>query len=232
MKLKLVKKIIEAKNTYSFFFEPDTTFDWQAGQYLVLKINGQERQLTIASSPTEKIIQITVRIRKESEFKQSLNNLKIGDAAEANGPFGTFTFLNHKHSLQDRKSKILNHVFLAGGIGITPFRSFIKYNLDNNLRLPMFLIYSNSNPDFIFKKELDIWQKENDFLKFEYVDTSVVSRIDKLKISKFIGNWKLEIGNYAFSAIGPKNFVNSMEDILEELKVPQNNVKTEKFIGY
>lgn len=237
MKLKLVNKILEAKDSYSFYFKPDIVFDWQPGQYLVLKIGNDERQLTISSSPTEKIIQITTRLRKGSEFKQALNKLNIGEKIEARGPFGSFVLSNH-YSEAESHSLVSNHLFLAGGIGITPFRSFIKYNIDQKNKNPiaklnlMFLIYSNSGPDFVFKKELDQWQKENDFLKIEFIDTSTVSRIDKLKIAKLIGNWKLETENCIFWSVGPKAFVNSMEDILEELHIPQDHIKTEKFIGY
>ena len=223
MKLTLVNKILEAKDTYSFYFESDISFDWQAGQYLVLKIDDQERQLTISSSPTEKTIQITTRIRQESEFKQKLTNLKIGEVVEARGPFGTFVLTEHY-------SLIPNHLFLAGGIGITPFRSMIKYNIDSNFKIPMFLVYSNSDPDFVYINELDNWQKENDFIKVHYHDSSVSGHLDVAKLSSLISNHYSLIS--CFWSVGPKEFVNSMEDILEELKVPQDQIKTEKFIGY
>lgn len=225
MKLELIDIKREAKNTMSFFLKKPKGFIFKPGQYLVFKIDEEERQFTIASSPSEEFIQITVRIRKESLFKQSLYNLKIGSEVEAHGPFGSFV-LTKPYAL------VPNHLFLVGGIGITPFRSMIKHNIDQKLGIPMFLIYSNSDSEFVFKEELDTWQKANDFIKIEYVNTSVVGRIDQLKIEKLIGNWKLEIGNCAFSAVGPKAFVNSMEDILEEMKIPEDQIKTEKFIGY
>ena len=91
MLLKLVKKVNESKDTKSFFFNKPDGFNFQAGQYLYLTLDGITKQFTIASSPTEKLIQITTRIRKESEFKQMLNSLEIGSEIEARAPFGLFT---------------------------------------------------------------------------------------------------------------------------------------------
>jgi ferredoxin-NADP reductase len=232
VKLKLIKKVTVAKDTISFYFTTKDKIIWQPGQYLVIKINEIEREFTIASSPTEEFIQITIRMRELSIFKNLLNNLEIDSEVEANGPFGSFIFPTINSSL------LTINYFLAGGIGITPFRSMIKYNIDRKLGIKMHLIYSNSDSEFVFKEELDQLQKENDFIKIKYIDSSVDGRIDKLKIEELIGNWKLvmrfsfAIGNCAFSAVGPNAFVNSMEDILEDMKIPQDQIHTEKFTGY
>lgn len=232
MKLVLVKKVDEARATKSFFFKPQTSFNWQAGQYIVLKIQNLERQFTIASSPTEgDLLQITARLKEGSEFKKLLDGLEIGTEVEASGPFGSFILSNHY-------SLVTNHLFLAGGIGITPFRSMIKYEIDKNLKTTMFLVYSNSDQEFVFKSELDSWQNENENLKIYYHDSSVSGHIDKLKIEELIAHWNLNINsesgyvNSVFWTVGPKIFVDSMEDILEELKIPQDQIKTEKFLGY
>ncbi len=224
MILKLVNKIIETENTKSFYFEADENFVWQAGQYIYLTLGDITKQFTISSSPTEKIIQITTRVRKSSEYKQQLDNLEMGSKTEARGPFGSFTFNAVKN--------LNNHVFMAGGIGITPFRSMIKFSIDKNIKTPIFLIFSNSGPDFVFKKELDKWQKENSYIKIVFIDSIVSGHIDKQKIEVFMTNWNLNSKDCIFSAVGPPPFVNSMEDILDELKISQNQIKTEKFIGY
>src|SRR3990167_9795673 len=155
MKLKLVEKKDEAKNTTSFFLKPERPVSFLPGQYYyftipVLKFpdpKGATRHLTISSSPTEgNILRVTTRIREESGFKKSLDELPIGTQIDGEGPNGTFVF--------DEKEKLIN-VFVAGGVGITPFRSMIKYIVDKNLTTPIYLIYSNSDNDFVFKKEFD-----------------------------------------------------------------------------
>lgn len=221
MKLTLIKVAIVAKGTKSFYFTPEVPFTWQAGQYINLKLGEISRDFTIASSPTEgSNLMITVRLRENSEFKKLLDNLQIGSIVEADGPFGSFVF-------PLSSSPSTNHIFLAGGIGITPFRSMIKYNVDSKINNPIFLVYSNSDSEFVFKDELDKWQNEsNGLLKVIYNDTSVVGRIDKMKIEKLLTK------NSVFWIVGPKLFVNAMEDILEELQIPQDNIKVEKFTGY
>lgn len=220
MKFKLVKKITEAKDTVSLYFISNIKFTWQTGQYAYLTLGEITKQFTIASSTTEDFIQITTRIREGSEFKQKLDKLEIGSEIEARAPFGSFVF----------DENIKNNVFLAGGIGITPFRSMLKYNIDSKLNLPMFLIYSNSNSEFVFKNELDNWQKENDFLKIIYYDSSVSDHLDAKKLLALLPT--SYILHPTFYVVGPPTFVNAMEDALNELKIPEDQIKTEKFIGY
>ncbi|HTK03422.1 MAG TPA: FAD-dependent oxidoreductase, partial [Alphaproteobacteria bacterium] len=170
------------------------------------------------------LISCTVRIRQESGYKKTLDELKIGDKIEGEGPNGTL--------ILDENEQNKTHIFLAGGIGITPFRSFIKYNIDKQLKIPMYLIYSNSDSDFVFKKELETWQKEYDYIKVEFFDTSKSGHLDSEKVLELIGNWKLEIGNSVFWTVGPPGFTNAMEEVLEKLKVKSDNIREEKFTGY
>ncbi|MEK7536364.1 MAG: FAD-dependent oxidoreductase [Patescibacteria group bacterium] len=223
MKLTLVKKMDETKDTKSFFFTANEKLSWQAGQYLYLTLDGITKQFTIASSPTEKFIQVTTRIRKESKFKKLLNKLQIGSTIKARGPFGSFVFPIINSSL------LTINCFIAGGIGITPFRSMIKNIIDNKIKKDIYLIYSNSDNEFVFKKDLDKWQKENNFIKIDYIDTSVSGHLDKNSLNHYISDHSI---SSVFWVVGPPPFVNAIEDILEELKILEDHVKTEKFNGY
>jgi ferredoxin-NADP reductase len=221
MYLTLVKKIEIEKGTKSFFFKYDKKNAWKPGQYVVLTLEGIERQFTIASSPTEgDVIQITTRIREESEFKKILDSLEVGSKIESKGPFGLFVF--------DKNDYDKKHVFLAGGIGITPFRSIIKFCVDNKLKTNIHLIYSNSDDSFVFKEELDTWQTIYKFLKITYFNSSIKGHLNRNIILDLVEDSKDTI----FWVVGPKAFVNSMEDILEEIGIPNENIKSEKFIGY
>ncbi|MEK7472879.1 MAG: FAD-dependent oxidoreductase [Patescibacteria group bacterium] len=223
MKLTLVKKMDEAKDTKSFFFTANEKLSWQAGQYLYLTLDGITKQFTIASSPTEKFIQVTTRIRKESKFKKLLNKLQIGSTIKARGPFGSFVFPIINSSL------LTINCFIAGGIGITPFRAMIKNIIDNKIKKDIYLIYSNSDNEFVFKKDLDKWKKENNFIKIDYIDTSVSGHLDKNSLNHYISDHSI---SSVFWVVGPPPFVNAMEDILEKFRIPEDHVRTEKFIGY
>ena len=120
MKLTLVKKEDEAKGTKSFFWQPEKPVNYRPGQYLYYTIaelkypdpRGTTRCFTISSSPTEgNILRLTTRIRQESGYKKSLDELPTGATVDGEGPNGVFVF--------DEKETITS-LFIAGGIGITP----------------------------------------------------------------------------------------------------------------
>lgn len=232
MKLTLVKKIDETKGAKSFYFSSNEEFKFEAGQYIYLTLpvlnypdeRGDTRHFTISSSPTEgNIIRVTTRIREESGYKKTLDELPTGTVIEGRGPQGLFV-------LPSRETADTGHIFLAGGIGITPFRSMIKYNIDNNLNLKIHLIYSNSDSNFIFKDELVEWEKENENLKIDFIDTSVSGHIDSAKLPSLLSNPPFLNPN--FWIVGPNVFVNAIEEALESIKIPEDSIRTEKFIGY
>jgi ferredoxin-NADP reductase len=105
------------------FFEPESPLVYQAGQYLRYTLRhadpddrGVSRSFTIASSPQEPLLRLTTRLSTPpSTFKRALAQLEPGAILEASGPFGRFV-----HSQTDTPA-----VFIAGGIGITPFRSIL-----------------------------------------------------------------------------------------------------------
>lgn len=231
MRLTLVKKTDEARATKSFYFQMSEEFVYEAGQYIYITLpelkypdpRGETRHFTISSSPTEgKIIRITTRIREESGYKKTLDELPIGATVEGRGPQGLFVL--------PTQPIINNHLFLAGGIGITPFRSMIKFSLDTNLNIPINLIYSNSDSDFTFKNDLDLWQNQGNNLKIDYFDSSISGHLDSEKLKSLLAENNLK--QTTFWVVGPNAFVNAMEEALAKLEVPEENIKTEKFTGY
>jgi ferredoxin-NADP reductase len=232
MQLKLVKKVTEAPATKSFFFQAENSIQFLPGQYLYYtlpKLNypdtrGATRHFTIASSPTENgLLMLTTRIRPESGYKKTLDELPIGSLIEIQEPEGTFFF--------DEK-EVGPHIFLAGGIGITPFRSMIKYVADNKLLNSIYLIYSNSEGDIPFKKEFDEIAKSHPNIKIRYVDSSKDGHLDQIKINELTTNYKLEINDCIWWVCGPPPFTGAMEDILSRMKVPSGQIRSEKFTGY
>jgi ferredoxin-NADP reductase len=243
MKLKLTKKLIEAKGTKSFFFKPEKDFFYLPGQYIYLtlpKLNypdtrGSTRHFTLSSSPTEKyLLIITTRVRRESGYKKTLDELPMGTELEAEGPNGEFII--------DQEIKE-PQILIAGGIGITPFRSMIKYKIDKKYRTPIHLIYSNSTTELItYRKELEKWDKQDKTFSLTMTISKpeesklkwkgLTGRIDKELIEKLIENSKLKIKNCSFWLCGPPAMVSAIEEELSKLNIALNMINSEKFTGY
>ena len=237
MKLKLIKKIKEADSIKTFVFEKPNDFTFFPGQFTYLTLpklifpdeRGPVRVFTISSSPTEKKLTITTKIRKDSGFKRTLDKIKIGETLELKKPAGNFVIY--------KKSK-KTYIFLAGGIGITPFRSIIKYHQDKKTENRIHLIWSvKTIKEIPFGKEIENWQKE-EFIKIDITLTEKVprnwrglkGRINKEMIKKLIT--KKDLQKIEFWICGPPAFVNAMEEILLNLKVKEQNIISEKFTGY
>ncbi|MBI4058631.1 FAD-dependent oxidoreductase [Candidatus Microgenomates bacterium] len=239
MKLTLVKKQKEANGAMSFFWEANPPFVWKPGQFLYYTLElpendprGNVRHFTISASPTENIIRLTTKI-SDSVYKQTLNKLEEGSVVDGSGPRGDFVLDIEKSEPQ---------VFLAGGIGITPFRAFIKYGIDNNFKTPTHLIYSNSTAEeIVFKEELDSWTAQNLDLQISYTIThpeesktpwnGLTGHINAEMIKKLvIGHWSLDIPTWW--VCGPPAFVSGMEDELAKLKTSPDKIEEEQFTGY
>jgi len=216
----------ETHDVLSFFFSTPDGFSFLPGQYVMLEIKGDDRSLSVSSSPAEKgFIRVTKKIT-DGEFSKILVDLKEGDAAKIRGPYGSFV-------LDTSESAIM----LAGGIGITPLMSMIKYAAENNLSNKVTLFYSNKTPeDVAFREELEEAAGENKNIKI--IDT--VTRPEKSKIP-----WAGLAGRIdeamirqntdmkgLFYICGPPAMVDAMIQTVKNLGIEQERIKTEKFTGY
>lgn len=153
--LELKKKILITTDTYDFLFTPDQELKFKSGQYLELTLGhddqnskGARRYFSIASSPTEAEVRVGVKFHSNaSSLTQSMLSFKPGDKVVVSQLAGDFVLPKNK----DKKL-----VFIAGGIGITPFRSIIKYLLDVREKRDIILLYSNYTPaDIVYKDIFD-----------------------------------------------------------------------------
>lgn len=211
MNLKVVKRRIE-RDCFSLIFEKPKGFSFYAGQYLDIQLGDDTRAFTISSSPIEDFLMITTK-RGISDFKKTMEKLKPGNTITTSHPAGTFT-------LDETESA----VFIAGGIGITPFRSMIKYAVSSKINTPITLIYSSSDNNFLFKKELDEWQDWYGGLDIEYINTSKQGRLTHLPSTIY----HLPI----YYLAGSPSFVDDMEKILLEMGLDEINIRYDRFDGY
>lgn len=225
----------EALGTKTFLFDAAGLAGVAAGQYLIVKLDVPadprrgSRSFTMANAPTEDRVMITTRIRSSSPFKQSLAALRPGDRIPAKGPFGKFVL----HT-DDAPA-----LFLAGGIGVTPFRSMIKHALDTGRDIPMTLIASDRVPEAIaFRAELDGWSRAHPALRVARTVTQ--PQMSKVPWSGRVGRidvaWIRENlpdpGNPIAYVAGPPGFVTELRGLLHQVGVPDDRVRVEQFIGY
>ena len=207
-------------------------FDFKPGQYMMMELevvdneNGNTRPLSIASSPTEDFLLFSTKI-SQTLFKQKINNLKVGDKIKLKGPMGIFVL----------KEDAKEVVFLGGGIGITPFRSMIKYATSKKLAMKLTLVYSNKTPaDIVYRDEWPLFEKQNPNFKAVQTITDAsdpswkgkTGRINESMIREFCSDF----GKTLFYICGPPGMVDGLSNLLKTMNVPQQNIKIEKFGGY
>ncbi|MDB5563337.1 MAG: hypothetical protein JWN11_2755, partial [Hyphomicrobiales bacterium] len=140
--LTLVRIEQAGAGAYDFIFKSDRKLSFQPGQYLEWTLGvkhpdnrGNRRHFTIASAPTEPLVRLGVKFYEESSsFKRALAAMKPGDQIQASQLGGSFVLP------KDPEMKL---AFIAGGIGITPFRSMVGSFLDSKDRRDAVLLYSN-----------------------------------------------------------------------------------------
>jgi ferredoxin-NADP reductase len=166
MHLKFTDKVHLAGNAWAFHFAPERPLTWKAGQFIRVQVphanpdaEGTKRQFTIAAAPHEDRITIATRVT-QSTFKQALDALKPGDTIRLlDMPAGDFVWHDSPRPL----------VFVAQGIGITPFRSMLADRAHHQLPLSAELYYANVTPGIPFEKEL----KSYTGLKLTFQDTPI-----------------------------------------------------------
>ncbi|MBI2596619.1 FAD-dependent oxidoreductase [Candidatus Daviesbacteria bacterium] len=221
MILKVLEKRLETNKYFSLILEKSVNFSFYPGQYLDIRLpvndkHGSTRTFTIASSPTEDFLMVTTKTGV-SKFKKMMEKLKRRATVTTAHPAGTFTL--------DESTPA---IFIAGGIGITPFRSMIKYAVDKKLTFPITLIYSNSDNNFLFKEVLDQWQNQLPNLKIIYHNTRQQDHLNRTQLTTIVQMY----GNPIYYLAGPPGFVNSMEEKLLQLEVDKTNIRTDRFDGY
>jgi glycine betaine catabolism B len=235
--LKLKNKIQVAQDTYDFVFSIFHPFNFKPGKYMEWTLDhnkidsrGNRRYFTVASSPTEKEIRIGVKFYPNgSSFKKKLLSMNTGNVIVASGLAGDFT-------LPKNKNKKL--VFIAGGIGITPFRSMIKYLTDTRQKRNIVLLYSNRTPADIAYKDI-LNQAEKDLgMKIVYTVTDKITPENMWQGKTGYIDSKMireEIPDYSeryFYLSGTHGMVTTFNDTLQGMGLKKSHIKKDFFPGF
>lgn len=244
-RLRLVLQLLEKKKltagTYEFVWQNTSTstekISFKAGQYLEWTLGhkspdmrGNRRYFTIASSPTESVLRLGIKsYDNSSTFKKKLLSMEVGETLVASQLSGEFTL---------PENKLQKLVFIAGGIGVTPFRSMVKYLVDTEDKRGVTLFYSNQTPhDIVYKDVFDEAKTSfgmktiytvNDLAGENQTEDIRVGFIDANMIMKEVPEYK----DCAFYISGSHGMVTAFEDTLSKLGIPKRNIKVDFFPGY
>jgi|NGEPerStandDraft_6_1074524.scaffolds.fasta_scaffold30657_2 ferredoxin-NADP reductase len=234
--LRLKERIKVAPDIYDFVFAHARNFAFAPGQYMEWTLGhnspdarGNRRFFTLASAPTEKTLRLGVKFYQESStFKKAMLKMNVGDEIVASQLTGDFTLPENPRQ---------KCVFIAGGVGVTPFRSMIKYLLDTHRPRQITLFYANKTADDILYK--DVFDRAKHELGIQTIYTvtdtqnlpatwtGITGRITPELIKKQLPDYRRCI----FYLSGPKGMVDSFKETLEKMHVRRSSIRTDFFSG-
>jgi ferredoxin-NADP reductase len=236
-KSRLKQKEDLAEGTMGFYFARPEGFQFKPGQYLDITLvdppetdaEGNIRSLSIASAPEDEHLLVATRMR-DTAFKRVLRMSPADLEVTMEGPMGSFTL--HNNSAKPA-------VFLAGGIGITPFSSIIRHATKAGLTHRLYLFYSNRRPeDAAFMNILNDLAKANSNFRF-IPSMSEMSKsaqtwngesgfINQDMLARHLPNLQGPI----YYIAGPPAMVAAMHQMLSAAGVDEDDLRTEEFAGY
>jgi len=236
------KTILKARKclcegTTAFYFDKPHGFEFRAGQFVNLTLldnaktdlQGSTRSLSIANAPHEKDLMVAMRNR-DTGFKRAIHALPIGSAVLFQGPFGNFSL--HRDTARPA-------VLLAGGIGITPFRSMLWHAATMRSPHQIFLFYENRRPQEVaFLEELrDLEQSSPRYKLITTITHPSEATADwrgeqGYFTEKMLKKWLPDLRVPVFYLAGPAGGVTSMRLTLNAAGVSDDDIRAEEFPGY
>jgi len=234
-KLKDRKEV--AEGTMSFRFEKPSGWNFKAGQYLDMTLldppetdsEGNVRSFSIASAPQEETLMVATRMR-DTAFKRVLRTMPFGTAVRIEGPSGDLILQN---------DVTRTAVFLAGGIGITPFRSIVHWAAKEKSQNRIVLFYSNRRPeDAPFLAELQSLERDNP--KYKLIGS--MTEMEKshrpwtgetgLIDQEMLGRHLKGAASPIYYIAGPPAMVKGLHEMLSKTGVNDDDIRAEEFAGY
>jgi ferredoxin-NADP reductase len=225
-----------AERTLLVLFDLDgQEVDYRPGQYFWVELlnapyddeKGVRRHISVVTSPTERgVLGLCTRLR-DSAFKRSLQELPVGSEVDVEQPKGEFVLPEET----DR-----SYVFIAGGIGITVFRSMLRYIQDKGLPHRVTLVYSNRNrAGAAFLDELGELERSNANLEIVLTMTKDPDwhgesrHVDEAMLRDHLEG---ELDQYTYLVAGPPDMAEGVGEKLRSAGVPEDQVRVAKYSGY
>ncbi len=235
--VRLISRAEVAERTIALRFEKPPGWTFKAGQYVDLTIpdppetdsQGNVRAFSLASAPHEETLMIATRMR-DTAFKRVLGTMPLGTMVKIEGPFGSLTL----HNDASRAA-----VLVAGGIGITPFRSILVRAAAEKLPHRIVLFFSNRRPeDAPFLEELQALTRLNPNVTLVPTMTAMSRSarpwegergpIDRQMLTRHLKDARSPV----YYVAGPPGMVSGLLDVLEESGVDGDQIRSEDFGGY
>jgi ferredoxin-NADP reductase len=234
-KLTLVRSERLTAGCYDFVFKADRKLAFRPGQYLDWTLDvakpdsrGNRRPFTIASAPSEDEVRLGVKFyEKPSAFKRALAAMEPGDVIYASQLAGDFTLP------ADRSAKL---AFIAGGIGVTPFRSMVQDLVDRGDQRSLVVLYGNETADEI--AYADVFDRAGRELgvKTVYTVASGPAQREDMQSGLIDADLiKREVPDYnerTFYISGPRAMVLRFRRVLGELGVARSRIREDFFPGF
>jgi ferredoxin-NADP reductase len=242
--LTLRRRSEVADRTLEFQFDKPPGLTFKAGQFMDLTLidapetdaEGDTRGFSINSAPDDPQLTFTTRLR-DTAFKRVLATMPIGTEVKADGPFGNLTLHN-----DSRRPAVL----LAGGIGVTPFRSIVRRAAHESLPHRILLFYANRRPeDAPFLDEFRALARENPNFTFVPTMTQMsgshlpwkgeTGYIDQHLVAKYLprpASPGSASSRPVYYIAGPPQMVAGLHAMLNTAGVDDDDIRTEDFAGY
>jgi ferredoxin-NADP reductase len=236
VKARIKEKREVAKGTLMVVFDLlGEQVDFQAGQYFWVTLlhppyddeKGPRRHISVVTSPNEReVLGLCTRLR-DSAFKRSLAELPVGAEVEVEEPKGSFVLPEET----DRP-----YVFVAGGIGITVFRSMLRYIAEEGLPHRVTLVYSNRDrASAAFLEELEELERENPNLRLVATmthDPAWVGETRRIGPDLLRAHLDDDLGSFTYLVAGPPAMVEGVVEVLKGAGIPEEQIRSDGFSGY
>lgn len=234
----LASRDVIAEGTMAFRWRRSAGFSFVPGQNLDLVVPGESpvdgdqnlrHTFSIVSAPHEDQLEVATRMR-DSAFKRAVRSMPLDTSVSIEGPFGSL-------GLHDDSTRAA--VFIAGGIGITPFISMLRHATKVRSPQRLVLIYSNRRPEHAaYLAELKRAEIENrnfrlvatmtEMSEADHARTHQTGLIDEKLVSHAVA----ELISPVYYVVGPPAMVESMRGLLVRIGVASDDIRSEEFYGY